>query len=35
MKFEWDEKKQKINFQKHHVNFEDAVSLFDMPYYVT
>ena len=28
MKFEWDEKKQKINIQKHGVDFEEAKTVF-------
>ncbi len=31
MKFEWDENKNKINIQKHGVNFEDARTVFDDP----
>ncbi len=28
LRFEWDEKKNKINIQKHNVSFEEAVSVF-------
>ena len=28
MKFEWDEKKQKINIQKHGIDFEEAKTVF-------
>ena len=28
MKFEWDEKKQKINIQKHGIDFDEAKNSF-------
>ena len=28
MEFEWDQKKAKINIQKHHVSFEEAATVF-------
>jgi hypothetical protein len=30
--FEWDPKKAKINWRKHHVTFEEAISVFGDPY---
>ena len=33
--FEWDEKKEAINFRKHGVRFIDAVRVFDDPFAVT
>jgi uncharacterized DUF497 family protein len=32
MKFEWDEKKNKANFRKHKVRFEDACYVFSDMY---
>jgi uncharacterized DUF497 family protein len=32
MKFEWDEHKNKINIQKHGINFRDAVYVFSDPF---
>ena len=32
MKFEWDPEKEKINIQKHDVNFEQATYVFADPY---
>lgn len=32
MKFEWDETKNEINQQKHHVSFETAQLVFDDPW---
>jgi uncharacterized protein len=34
IKFEWDEKKRKINLEKHGVDFEDAKAFFNEPYIV-
>lgn len=31
IKFEWDENKNKSNFQKHEINFEQACSVFNDP----
>ncbi len=31
MRFEWDDNKNKLNFQKHGVTFEDAKTVFDDP----
>lgn len=31
MKYEWDEKKNKINIQKHGINFTDVQEMFDHP----
>ncbi|SLM31953.1 conserved hypothetical protein [Desulfamplus magnetovallimortis] len=31
MKFEWDENKNRINLQKHGIDFSDAVKIFDGP----
>lgn len=31
MKFEWDENKNQLNFQKHGIRFEDIVTLFEDP----
>jgi len=33
--FEWDEKKNKINKEKHHIGFEDALYVFADPFAVT
>ncbi len=33
MKFEWDERKNQSNVEKHGVNFEDAKELFDSKLY--
>lgn len=30
--FEWDEEKQRINLQRHLIDFEDAITIFDAPY---
>jgi len=35
IKFEWDEKKNELNFKKHRIHFEDAKRVFDDPYAVT
>ena len=35
MRFEWDERKNRRNLQKHDVRFETAVLVFDDPYAVT
>lgn len=35
MTFEWDEKKNKINKEKHHIGFEDALYVFADPFAVT
>lgn len=32
MRFEWDSEKAKINFVKHGVRFDDALTAFDDPY---
>jgi uncharacterized DUF497 family protein len=29
MKFEWDDKKAKVNLQKHRISFEEAETVFD------
>lgn len=29
MEFEWDEKKNRVNIEKHHVNFSLAAKIFD------
>lgn len=29
MEFEWDEEKRRINFDKHEIDFNDAVDVFD------
>ena len=34
MRFEWDEEKNEINKQKHHISFETAAHVFDDPYYL-
>jgi len=34
MKFEWDALKNQINFQKHGVDFNEAKTVFDDPFYV-
>jgi uncharacterized DUF497 family protein len=31
MKFKWDDDKAKINLEKHHVSFEEAVTVFYDP----
>ncbi|HRQ40722.1 MAG TPA: BrnT family toxin [Chloroflexota bacterium] len=31
MKFEWDDKKARANFQKHGIEFETAKHIFDVP----
>lgn len=31
MQFEWDEEKNKINIQKHGIDFEDAIDVFNHP----
>jgi hypothetical protein len=28
MNFEWDEEKNQINFEKHHIDFNDAIDIF-------
>lgn len=33
--FEWDDKKEKINLQKHGISFEEAITLFIDPYSIT
>ena len=35
MRFEWDEKKNKINIGKHNVSFEDAREIFDDPLHLS
>ena len=35
MKFEWDEKKNTENIQKHHVDFNDAPDMFKNPMFVS
>ena len=35
MEFAWDERKNRINKQKHGVNFETASLVFDDPYHLT
>ncbi len=30
--FEWDEKKNEINFKKHHIRFEEVMEVFDDPF---
>ncbi|HHH72250.1 MAG TPA: hypothetical protein ENL04_00285 [Sulfuricurvum sp.] len=35
MKFEWDEKKNETNIQKHHVSFEEAQTVFDDPLHIS
>jgi len=35
VKFEWDEKKNRINKRKHHLGFEDALYVFADPFAVT
>lgn len=32
MDFEWDESKRRINIEKHHIDFVDAVLIFDGPF---
>lgn len=32
MKFEWDAKKASINYQKHKIAFEEAITVFDDPF---
>jgi uncharacterized DUF497 family protein len=32
MQFEWDEKKARINFEKHAIDFIDAIEVFNDPY---
>ena len=32
MRFEWDKQKAAINFKKHKINFEMAITVFDDPY---
>lgn len=34
MKFEWDEKKNAVNKEKHKISFETAAYVFDDPYYI-
>ncbi len=34
MKFEWDENKNSVNKQKHHISFETAAHVFEDPYYI-
>ncbi len=34
MKFEWDENKEIINKQKHHISFDIAAQVFDDPYFI-
>ena len=31
MRFEWDEEKNRMNVQKHGINFNDVIGLFDHP----
>jgi len=31
MRFEWDEEKNRLNIQKHGINFNDVVHMFDYP----
>lgn len=35
VKFAWDERKNRINKQKHGVSFETAILVFDDPYHLT
>lgn len=34
MKYEWDAQKSAINFAKHQVSFDEAVKVFDDPFFV-
>ena len=34
MKFEWDEKKNAVNKEKHKISFETAAYVFDDPYHI-
>ena len=34
MQFEWDEAKAAANLIKHHISFEEAITVFDDPLYV-
>ncbi|MCD7884352.1 MAG: BrnT family toxin [Lachnospiraceae bacterium] len=34
MKFEWNESKNLLNKQKHHISFETATHIFEDPYYI-
>lgn len=29
--FEWDDDKCELNFEKHHIDFDDAITIFDGP----
>ena len=33
--FEWDDSKRESNYQKHHIDFPDIVSIFDDPSHLT
>lgn len=35
MRFEWDEKKNRLNLRKHGISFEAAAQVFDDPFSVT
>lgn len=35
MRFEWDNKKNQFNKQKHHVSFEDAREVFEDPLHIS
>ena len=35
MEFAWDERKNRVNQQKHGVSFETAILVFDDPYHLT
>ena len=35
MKFEWNEEKSILNFQKHGVSFEEAKEVFDDPFHIS
>ena len=32
--FEWDEEKNELNIKKHGISFEEAVAIFDDPYFL-
>ena len=34
LKFEWDERKNRINYQKHGISFEAATYVFSDKYYI-
>ncbi len=33
IKFEWDDNKNQVNIEKHGISFDDAVSVFDNPFF--